>query len=189
MVTATIYATDCKWGASSFNSTTDLKVGKSSSATYRGRLTFAAVPETWVIRSITLKLRRIDSYSSHTLLFGGSTDSAFGATLDYSFTQSITGGKGEKTVDLTEYAATIQGYGTAWYIHIRHGSGSNSYTEFNGDEDSESVRPQLIIEYEEATVYVYVSGMWKRCLVYYCDAGTWVQCIPYYNSEGTWKQV
>ena len=194
MASKTIYTTACVWGSSSFNSSTDLKVGKTGSSSsdgtkYKGRITFAAIPANWIIKKITLKLNRIDSYAAHTLLFGGSTGSGFSATLSFSFTKSISKGTGSKTLDLTTYAKTIQGFGTTWYIHVRHGSGSNSYSEFSGDERSTSLKPQLVIEYEEATVYVNVAGTWKQCLVYYNNNGTWVQCIPYYNSGGTWKQV
>ncbi len=189
MASKTIYTTACVWGSSSFNSSTDLKVGKSSSATYKGRITFAVVPANWVIKKITLKLNRIDSYAAHTLIFGGSASSGFSATLAFSVSKSISTGTGSKTIDLTSYAKKIQGFGGTWYIHVRHSSGSNSYTEFSGDERSTSLKPQLVIQYEQATVYVNVAGVWKQCLVYYCNNGTWVQCIPYYNSGGTWKQV
>jgi len=92
--TVTFYASECVWGSSSFNSTTDLKVGKTGSSSsdgtkYKGRLTFDAIPSNWIIRSVTLKLNRIDSYNAHTLLFGGSTSGGFSASLAFSFTQSI----------------------------------------------------------------------------------------------------
>lgn len=194
MASKTYYASNCVWGSSSFSSSTDLKVGKTGSSSsdgtkYKGRQTFAAIPKRWVIKSITLYLTRIDSYNAHTLLFGGSTSSGFSAALDFSFTKSVSKGKGSKSISLTSYASTIQGFGGTWYLHIRHGSGSNSYSEFNGDEDSASVKPQIVIEYLEATVYYNDGGVWKQCLVYYCNNGIWIQCTPYYNSGGTWIQV
>lgn len=105
------------------------------------------------------------------------------------FNKSVTSGKNAKYIALTDYAHTIQGFGNTWYLHIRHGSGSNSYSEFNGDEDAAGTRPQLTIAYEQVTVYVNVEGVWKTCLVYYCNNRTWIQCVPYYNDSGTWKQV
>lgn len=194
MATATIYTTDCVWGSSSFNSTTDLKVGKTGSTSsdgtlYRGRLTFTAIPKNWIVQSMTLRLTRIDTYTSHTLLFGGSTSNAFGASLAFSFNQSISSGTGNKSINLLAYASVIQNFGGTWYIHIRHGSGTNSYSEFNGDEDSNSVKPALIIVYELATVWYNNSGTWVQCEIWYCSGGTWVRCIPYYNSGGTWVQV
>jgi hypothetical protein len=189
-MTATIYTTECVWGSSSFNSTTDLKVGRTSSDTYyKGRVKFAAIPASWVIQSITLKLKRIDSYTTHTLLFGGSTGTGFSASLSFSFNQSISSGTGTKSINLTPYASIIQGFGATWYIHVRHGSGSNSYSEFNGDEDSTSVKPQLVITYVLGTVRYHNGTQWVECVVYYHNGTEWIQCIPYYNSGGTWIQV
>ena len=164
-MTATIYTIDCVWGASSFNSTRDLKVGRTSSNTYyRGRVAFAAIPKSWVIQSITLRLNRIDSYNSHTLLFGGSTGTGFSTSLSFAFNQAIYKGTGAKWIDLTPYASIIQGFGATWYIHVRHGSGSNSYSEFNGDEDSTSVKPALIITYVLGTVCYYNGTQWVSAL-------------------------
>ena len=193
-LTATIYTTECVWGSSSFNSTTDLKVGKTGSSSsdgtyYRGRIKFAAIPKHWVIQSITLRLNRIDSYSSHTLTLGGSTGTGFSASLAFSLNKSFGSGTGTKNTDLTAHAATIQGFGGTWYIHVRHGSGTNSYTEFSGDERSNSLKPALIITYVLATVWYNNGGTWVECLVYYHNGTEWVQCIPYYNSGGTWIQV
>jgi hypothetical protein len=193
-LTATIYTTDCVWGSSSFNSTTDLKVGKTGSTSsdgtqYRGRVTFAAIPKNWVIQSITLRLNRIDSNSSHTLTLGGSTGTGFSASLAFSLSKSFGSGTGTKNTDLTAHAATIQSFGTTWYIHVRHGSGTNSYTEFSGDERSNSLKPALIITYVLATVWYRNGSTWVECEVYYRSGSEWVQCIPYYNSGGTWIQV
>ena len=192
--TVTYYASDCVWGSSSFNSTSDLKVGKTGSSSsdgtkYKGRLTFAAVPSSWIIRSITLKLYRIDSYNAHTLEFGGSTSGGFSASLAFSLDKSISKGTGTKSIDLTAYAASIKGFGGTWYLHIRHGSGTNSYTEFNGDEDATSKKPQLVIVYDMATVWYRRGDTWIECEVYYRNGSEWVKVIPYYNSGGTWIQV
>ena len=192
--TVTFYASECVWGSSSFNSTTDLKVGKTGSSSsdgtkYKGRLTFDAIPSNWIIRSVTLKLNRIDSYNAHTLLFGGSTGSGFSASLSFSLTQSISKGTGSKSIDLTDYASVMQGFGAAWYLHIRHGSGTNSYTEFNGDEDANSKKPQIVIVYDLATVWYFKDGAWVECEVWYRNGDAWVKVIPYYNSGGTWVQV
>jgi hypothetical protein len=83
----------------------------------------------------------------------------------------------------------MQGFGTAWYLHIRHGSGTNSYTEFNGDEDANSKKPQLIIVYDLATVWYRNGDSWVECEVWYRNGDAWVKVIPYYNSGGTWIQV
>ena len=193
-LTATIYTTECVWGSSSFNSTTDLKVGKTGSSSsdgtlYRGRIRFAAIPSNWVIQSITLRLNRIDSYSSHTLMLGGSTGTGFSASLSFSLSKSFSSGTGTKNTDLTAYASTIQSFGGTWYIHVRHGSGTNSYTEFSGDERSSSLKPALIITYVLGTVWYHNGAQWTECLVYYHNGTEWIQCIPYYNSGGTWVQV
>ena len=193
-LTATIYTTECVWGSSSFNSTTDLKVGKTGSSSsdgtlYRGRIKFAAIPKNWVIQSITLRLNRIDSYSSHTLTLGGSTGTGFSASLSFSLNKSFSSGTGTKNTDLTAYASTIQSFGGTWYIHVRHGSGTNSYTEFSGDERSSSLKPALIITYVLGTVWYHNGTQWVECLVYYHNGTEWIQCIPYYNSGGTWIQV
>lgn len=189
-LTATFYTTECLWGSSSFNNTTDLKVGRTSADVYyKGRVKFTAIPKSWIIQSITLKLTRIDTYTTHTLLFGGTTGTGFSASLNFSFNQSISSGTGSKSINLTAYAATIQNFGATWYIHVRHGSGSNSYSEFNGDEDSNSVKPQLVITYVLGTAWYNNNGTWVECLVYYHNGTEWVQCIPYYNSGGTWVQV
>lgn len=192
--TATIYTTECVWGSSSFNSTTDLKVGKTGSSSsdgtlYRGRVKFAAIPKNWIIQSIVLKLKRIDSYSAHTLQFGGSTGTGFSASLAFSLNQSISSGTNTKSINLTPYAAAIQNFGTTWYIHVRHGSGTNSYSEFDGDEAGSSAKPQLVITYVLATVWYNNAGTWRECEVWYSNGGSWVKCIPYYNSGGTWVQV
>jgi hypothetical protein len=193
-MTATIYTTECVWGSSSFNSSTDLKVGKTGSSSsdgtkYKGRIKFAAIPKSWVIQSIALRLNRIDSYNAHTLTLGGSTGTGFSASLDFSLNKSFTKGTGIKNTDLTAHAATIQSFGGTWYIHVRHSSGSNTYTEFSGDERSNSLKPALIITYVMGTVHYHNGTQWVECLVYYRNGTEWIQCVPYYNSGGAWIQV
>lgn len=145
----TIYTTDVVWGASSFSSTGDLKVGKTNADKYyKGRIKFGTMSDEWRISSVKLYLTRIDSNNAHTLKFGGSSSDGFNSTLDFSVDVTIPKGTGQNVIDLTSYIDTIQGYQSDWYIHVRHGSGSNSYTEFNGDEADDSVKPQLVVEYE-----------------------------------------
>ena len=190
MPTVTLYATACVWGVSSFDSTNGLNVGlMSSGQSNRGRLTFAAIPKSWAIRSIVLKLWRTDTYNSHTLLFGCAPGTGFNTTLSVSANAAVSDGTGSKSIDLTAFAAVIRQFGKTWYIHLRHGSGSNSYSEFTGNEGSTARKPQLFIEYVEAAVWYNNGGTWQKCLVYYCNNGTWVQCLPYYNSGGTWKPI
>ena len=121
-------------------------------------------------------------------MIGSSTSGGFSATLDWSTNITVTTDTGIKTYDLTDYAKTIQGYGSTWYLHIRHGSGTNSYCEFSGDERSNSVKPQLIIEYTQGQVYYYNEGSWQPCLMYYYNNGSWQQVVPYYFDDG-WVQV
>lgn len=50
MPSITLYATDHNWGSSSYNSVTDIKVGKTGSTSsdgtkYRGRVKFDAPPQ------------------------------------------------------------------------------------------------------------------------------------------------
>jgi hypothetical protein len=190
LATQNLANTAYRWGSSSYNSSTDIKVGKTGSTSsdgtkYRGYIRFPALDSTWVIKSIKLVVKRIDSYSAHTLSFGVSSSNAWGATRDWSKNYSISSGTNNKTLDITECKSIVQGYGSTWYVHILHGSGSNSYTEFDGTSGT----PYLVVEYEFATVYYHVGGAWQTCLVYYHNGAGWLQCIPYYNSGGTWVQV
>lgn len=98
-----------------------------------------------IITSIKLYMRRIDSYSTHTLAVGSSTSSAWGASLDFTRNISVSSGTGSKNWDLTAFAAEMQSYTGSWYLHVRHGSGTNSYTEF---DTSGSDRPRLVVEYQ-----------------------------------------
>ena len=50
---------------------------------------FAAIPASWVNQSIYLKLTRIDSYATHTPLFGGSTGTVFSQAPGVSVSLSI----------------------------------------------------------------------------------------------------
>ncbi|MDL2205769.1 hypothetical protein LJC33_02520 [Eubacteriales bacterium OttesenSCG-928-N13] len=192
MATLRLNATGYNWGSSSYNSSTNIKVGKTGSSSsdgtkYRGRVRFNnGIGGSWVISKITLTMQRIDSYSSHVLEIGVSSSNAWGASLQWKKNFTFSSGTGNKTIDITAAKDIIQGYtGTYFYIHILHGSGTNSYSEFKGS----STTPYITITYEEATVYYYGSGNWQQCLVYYYTGGQWVQCIPYYYTGGSWIQV
>lgn len=188
--TTTIYTPDCVWGAGSFNSTTDLKVGLSSTNNYRGRCTFSSIPEYWNIKTMILHLYRIDTYNAHDLLLGGSSSSNYDATLDFSFLYTFSRGQNvHHNLSIIDYAKTIQKYKTDWYLHIRHGDGSNSYTEFSGNERANEYKPYIYIEYEDALVYYGKENNWKSCILYYGSNGEWQQVIPYYGINNEWKQV
>ena len=148
-------STGPRWGDSSFNSSTaSLKVGKSGTATYYGYVGFPALNPAWTIKSITFKMNRTDSYSTHVLQFGSSTSNAWGSkgTQDWKADFSISSGTGTKSWSLTAYKDILQEYTGTWYLHVQHGSGTNSYTEFNGGTGSSS--PRLVIEYEDSSVTV-----------------------------------
>ena len=148
-------STGPRWGDSSFNSSTaSLKVGKSGTSTYYGYVGFPALNPTWTIKSITFRMNRTDSYSTHVLQFGSSTSNAWGSkgTQDWKADFSVASGTGTKSWSLTAYKDILQGYTGTWYLHVQHGSGSNSYTEFNGGTGSSS--PRLVIEYEDSSVTV-----------------------------------
>ena len=148
-------STGPRWGDSSFNSSTaSLKVGKSGASTYYGYVGFPALNPTWAVKSITFKMNRTDSYSTHVLQFGSSTSNAWGSkgTQDWKADFSVASGTGTKSWSLTAYKDILQGYTGTWYLHVQHGSGSNSYTEFNGGTGSSS--PRLVIEYEDSSVTV-----------------------------------
>jgi len=188
----TINATGHSWGSTSFNSTTDIKVGKTGSTStdgtkYKGYISFPALDKTIVIKSIKLVVYRIDTYAAHTLSFGSSSSNSWSATLNWSKNYSITSGANAKTLDISEFTSILQGYAGAWHIHIQHGSGTNSYSEFNWATSAN--RPRLVIEYECATVWYRNGSTWVRCLVYYRNGSSWVQCIPYYRNGSTWVQV
>ena len=73
-------STGPRWGDSAFSSSTaSLKVGKSGTATYYGYVGFPALNPAWTIKSITFKMKRTDSYSTHVLQFGSSTSNAWGS--------------------------------------------------------------------------------------------------------------
>ena len=148
-------STGPRWGDSAFNSSTAaLKVGKSGTATYYGYVGFPALNPAWAIKTITFKMNRTDSYSTHVLQFGSSISNAWGSkgTQDWKSDFSISSGTGTKSWSLTAYKDILQGYTGTWYLHVQHGSGSNSYTEFNGGTGSTS--PRLVIEYEDSSVTV-----------------------------------
>ncbi|MGJ4851305.1 DUF859 family phage minor structural protein [Bacillota bacterium Meth-B3] len=156
MPTVTINtSTGPRWGDSGFSSSTEyLKVGKSGTATYYGRFGFPAINKSWYIKSVKLRMKRVDSYSSKTLKVGSRPDADWDTKTQTDFTLSISVSSGENTKewDLTAYKAVLQGYAGTWYMHVRHGSGDNSYCEFSGGTGSSS--PRLVIEYEEATLTV-----------------------------------
>ena len=156
MPTVTINtSTGPRWGDSGFSSSTEyLKVGKSGSATYYGRFGFPAINKSWYIKSIKLRMKRVDSYSSKVLKVGSRPDADWGSKTSTAFTQEIAVSSGENTKEwnLTAHKAILQGYTGTWYMHVRHGSGDNSYCEFQGGTGSSS--PRLVIEYEEATLSV-----------------------------------
>ncbi len=144
-----------RWGDSSFNSSTAaLKVGKSGTATYYGYVGFPALNPAWAIKSITFKMNRTDSYSTHVLQFGSSTSNAWGSkgTQGWKADFSVASGTGTKSWSLTAYKDILQGYTGTWYLHVQHGSGSNSYTEFNGGTGSTS--PRLVVEYEDSSLTI-----------------------------------
>ena len=148
-------STGPRWGDSSFNSSTaSLKVGKSGTSTYYGYVGFPALNPTWTIKSITFRMNRTDSYSTKVLQFGSNTSNAWGSkgTQDWKADFSVASGTGTKSWSLTAYKDILQGYTGTWYLHVQHGSGSNSYCEFNGGTGSTS--PRLVIEYEDSSVTV-----------------------------------
>lgn len=106
---------------------------------------FDALPQNVIITSIKLYMRRIDSYNTHTLSIGSCTSGSWGASRDWSRNISISSGTGSKNWDITDYKEQIGGYTGSWYIHILHGSGTNSYSEFEGDGSN---RPRIVVEYQ-----------------------------------------
>ena len=148
-------STGPRWGDSSFNSSTaSLKVGKSGTATYYGYVGFPALNPAWTIKSITFRMNRTDSYSTKVLQFGSSTSNAWGSkgTQDWKADFSVASGTGTKSWSLTAYKDILQGYTGTWYLHVQHGSGTNSYCEFNGGTGSSS--PRLVVEYEDSSLTV-----------------------------------
>lgn len=156
MPTVTLYPKDGpRWGSSGFTSSTEaLKVGKSGSATYYGRVDFPAIPSSWYITSIRFRMKRIDDYSAKSLKIGSRGDGGWDNKTSTDFTKSISVSSGQNTKewDLTAYKGILQGYGGRWYLHLRHGSGDNSYCEFAGGTSGSA--PRLVIEYNEAFLTV-----------------------------------
>lgn len=156
MPTKTIYTnTGPRWGSSGYTSSTDyLKVGKSGNGTYYGRVGFPALSKTWYIKTIKLRMRRVDEYSAKTLKCGSHDDGDWDVKYNTDFvkTLSVSSGTSTKEWDLTAYKGIIQSYGGTWYLHIRHGSGDNSYCEFAGGYSGNA--PRLVVEYEEASLEV-----------------------------------
>lgn len=148
-------STGPRWGDSAFNSSTAaLKVGKSGTATYYGYVGFPTLNPAWTIKSITFKMNRTDSYSTKVLQFGSSTSNTWGSkgTQDWKADFSVASGTGTKSWSLTAYKDILQGYTGTWYLHVQHGSGTNSYCEFNGGTGSTS--PRLVVEYEDSSLTV-----------------------------------
>lgn len=178
------------WGNGSYNNTSDLKVGKTGSSSYRGRIRFPSlgIPNA-IIQSITFRMNRIDEYSNKNLKLRVTYDSSYGASGQYSRDISVSGGRNMKEWSLTAAKDIIQAYTGSWYIHILPSSDDNSYCEFAGDEDTDSRKPRVAVVYENATVDYYIEGGWQKCLVNYYKDGVWVQCIPYIYKDGAWVQV
>jgi hypothetical protein len=171
------------WGSSSFNSTTDLKVGKTGSSSsdgtfYKGRIKFAAIPKSWVIQSITLRLNRIDSYSGHTLTLGGSTGTGFSASLSFSLNKSFSSGTGIKNTDLTAHAANDSELSAAHGTSTFDTAPAPTPTPSSrANERSNSLKPALIITYVLGTVWYHNGTQWVECLVYYHNGTERIQCI------------
>lgn len=156
MPTVTITTiTGPRWGSGGFTSSTEsLKVGRSGTDSYYGRFGFPALSKTWYIKSVSLRMKRTDSYAAHVLKVGSKPDADWGTRTQTDFTQEIavSAGANTKTWDISAHKGIMQGYSGTWYIHVRHGSGTNSYTEFAGGTGSAS--PRIVVEYEEATLSV-----------------------------------
>lgn len=156
MPTVTIYTnTGPRWGSSGYTSSTEqLKVGKSGSGTYYGRIGFPALKKTWYIKSIKLRMKRTDDYSAKTLIVGSRPDGDWSTKTSTAFSKSIavSSGASTKEWDLTTHKGILQGYTGTWYLHVRHGSGDNSYCEFAGGTSGSA--PRLVVEYEEASLSV-----------------------------------
>lgn len=156
MTTATIItSTGPRWGDSAFNSsTTSLKVGKSGTSSYYGYVGFPRLNPAWYIKSVKLRMKREDTYSTKVLQLGSNQSSAWGdkGSLQWSKDYCIPSGTGTKEWDLSAYKSFLPDYAGTWYLQVRHGSGDNSYCEFAGGITSSS--PRLIVEYEEASLTV-----------------------------------
>jgi len=156
MPSATIItSTGPRWGNSGFSSSAaDLKVGKSGTSSYYGYVGFPRLNPAWYIKSIRLRMKREDAYSTKVLQFGSNRSNAWGdkGILDWAKDYSVPSGTGTKEWDLSAYKAILQGYAGTWYLQVRHGSGDNSYCEFSGGTGSSA--PRLVIEYEEASLSV-----------------------------------
>lgn len=135
------------WGSGGYTSTDGFKVGKTDAGTiYRGRLTFAPVPAGIVITSIKLTMNRTDGYNTHTIKLGVSSSGSWGAETEARVNWTVGSGRGSKSITLTSMAGSIAKYTSGdWYLHVTHGSGTNSYTEFTGGSN-----PKIEITYEYA---------------------------------------
>jgi hypothetical protein len=99
-------------------------------------------------------MNRTDSYATHVLQFGSNASNSWSSksVLDWKADFSIPSGTGTKSWDLTAHKDILQGYTGTWYLQVQHGSGTNSYSEFNGGTGSTS--PRLVIEYEDSSLTV-----------------------------------
>lgn len=158
MPTVTIDSIGTAYGLSSYGNSnaSPMEIGKNSAYGYtmHGRVKFPAIDKSWYIKSVNLKIRRADSWASRSLRFGTRADGSFANkdTLDWSQNYSIPSGYAVRTLDLTAHKAILQGYTDDWYLHITHGSGTTSFSYYDGQ--SSGNRPKLVIEYEEATLTV-----------------------------------
>lgn len=143
-----------KWGTSSYsNSSSPLCVGKASSYTTRGRLSFDAVSPGWYVTNLSLVLRRTDGYSSRRIRVGASQSADWGASYDAYVDVYISGDVGTKIVDISSLISTIKGYTGTWYLHLTQISTDiNSYAEYNNGVSGSA--PYISIDYEEATITV-----------------------------------
>lgn len=187
-----------KWAfeGGSFDVTTEIHAGISGSGEYRAVLriprTLFAPIGLGILQKLTLQMRRTDTYSSKTHKFGFSTGSDWASTLISSVNKSISSGVGTKTLDLTSIMGAIKSVtsGTYIYLHVRHGSGDNSYASYASPTNgTSSYRPKLILEYADATVEVMLGGVWTDCVANVYKNGQWVQCIPFCRKDGVWKQI
>jgi hypothetical protein len=154
-------STGPRWGSSSFSSSTaSLKVGRTSTTYYRGRIGFpsvgAAVSGLGDVTSIKLYMNRTDEYSSKVLEIGICTSADWSPAFDQAKDISISTGTGSKNWDLTSWASTILGYDSTWYLHVRHGSGTNSYCEFQGGTTGSC--PRLVVGLNDSTVTIDLTG-------------------------------
>lgn len=148
-----------RWGETKYGFSSDLKVGRTNSDSYyRGRV---KMPPTYGldIESITLYVQRIDGYATHTLNFYVSSSESWGASADWSANLVVSSGTNVKTLDMSGAASVVGNYQGNWYIHIQHGAGTNSYSEFRGVS---SETPWIRIQTRGSGTWYYdpAAGQW-----------------------------